>query len=192
MNPNANGGGRGYGDIPSSSGEGIVHWAEDTLASLWESAFGDPTEAFIPSGCLEMLESLGKVFPSHHLLLADFDLLPGRVSDAINAPVVAQKIADDPNRRGHTRDMDTYLVEQGTADIFFPTDFNLLKHMYIEIMHSLGRDVKLADIIHHGRFFDNYLKSNATTLASGEDPLKLDYTNMQIFLASSAPQTPKS
>eukprot|EP00466_Bigelowiella_natans_P003902 jgi/Bigna1/71088/fgenesh1_pg.14_\ len=138
------------------NGTGWVQWIEGNMAAAWEAAFGAPTEVFVPSGCVMMLSSISKAFPSHHLLLADFDFLPGKISDAVNSPVVAQKIADDLSRRGETRDMDTYLVDQGTADIFFPTDFGLLQHMYIETMGEAGLSVRSTNSERHPDFFSTY------------------------------------
>lgn len=65
--------------------------------------------------------------PHHALVAADFSRLPpagGVVGEM--APVVASK------SDGVNTDHSTYLVEPGTADIFFPTDFHLLKKMWLE------------------------------------------------------------
>jgi hypothetical protein len=44
----------------------------------------------------------------------------------INAPIVSKKL-----EKSHEKfDYPDYLVNRGEADIFFPTDFRLLKHMY--------------------------------------------------------------
>ena len=60
--------------------------------------------------------------------MADFDSLASSTSRhlGLNAPIVSRKGEDSHN---HT-DFDSYLLPPGQADIFFPTDFHLLKQMY--------------------------------------------------------------
>lgn len=48
--------------------------------------------AFLPTGCLELLDTLCALRPAHHLVAADFDQLPEVVIPARNAPLVATTV----------------------------------------------------------------------------------------------------
>ena len=114
---------------------------------------------YLPTGALRLLDSLGAALPGGYgLWLADFDALPPPALDAPRslaedarigvaqgvrcgalpdpgyfpaaaaAPLVASK--GGPARR--TRDHANYLApHRGRADIFFPTDFQLLRDMVL-------------------------------------------------------------
>lgn len=112
---------------------------------------------YLPTGCAQMLRSLGAAFPRHTLLLADFDELPPPSVDvaraaaedhpvrayhpAACAPLVASKRATAGGGSGGaggggggvasvTVDHATYLSpRRGIADIFFATDFSALSAM---------------------------------------------------------------
>jgi hypothetical protein len=51
------------------------------------------------------------------------------VTAGINAPVVSQKLT----KAHEKRDFKDYLVQRGEADIFFPTNFRLLRQMYKKV-----------------------------------------------------------
>ncbi|RHY34676.1 hypothetical protein DYB32_000757 [Aphanomyces invadans] len=117
--------------------------------------------AFVPTGAMQLLNTLKTSFPKHHLIAADFDELPAPSLDAAsathqlynhprsptstasgslhaaNAPLVASKTA------GVTFDHDTYLVEGGIADVFFSTDFIKLKHAYCQAHHRHSHEVSI-------------------------------------------------
>jgi hypothetical protein len=98
---------------------------------------------YVPTGCLQLLRSLRRTFPRHSLLMADFTVLPSPAvtSDPLEvaqeqvvegytpaacSPLVASKNASTRK----TVDHPTYMSPRaGTADIFFPTDFELLARM---------------------------------------------------------------
>jgi hypothetical protein len=80
---------------------------------------------YLPTVCLQMLDRLRASLPDHHALLADFNSLPS--TDTIEghlAPIVASKSG------AANTDHPTYLVPLGAADVFFPTDFDLLARAY--------------------------------------------------------------
>jgi len=86
-------------------------------------------EEYVPTRLLSLLKTLRNHFPRHRLLLSDFssltDTIPG-----VNSPVVQTRVQNT------TVPCETLLVHQGAFDIFFPTNFNLLRDMY-EHMLSL-------------------------------------------------------
>jgi hypothetical protein len=84
---------------------------------------------FIPTKCLALLEKLRNVFPLHRPLMADFSSLPDTVHGDM-APVVQTRFD------GQTVACSTMLVSRGHFDIFFPTDFRLLKDMYNLVVNN--------------------------------------------------------
>ncbi|KAG9092554.1 hypothetical protein FRC07_011628 [Ceratobasidium sp. 392] len=78
---------------------------------------------FIPTKLVQFLTVLKDKFPRHRLLLSDFSSLPDTIP-GYNAPVVQTRVGDV------MVPCETYLVHQGYFDIFFPTDFDLLRDMY--------------------------------------------------------------
>ena len=82
---------------------------------------------FIPTGALQMLDVLKRHFPLHRLVLSDFSSLPDTIH-GVNAPVVQTR------HNGIMIPVTTYCVLQGFFDIFFPTDFPLLRDIYLRHM----------------------------------------------------------
>lgn len=85
---------------------------------------------FIPTRLVNFLEILRDKFPRHRLLLSDFSSLPDSMEGAFNAPVVQTRY------RGTMIPCSTYMVQPGYFDIFFPTNFELLRDVYQVIMGS--------------------------------------------------------
>lgn len=88
---------------------------------------------FIPTRLLELLHILRNKFPRHRLLLSDFSSLPDTIP-GYYAPVVQTRIRDV------MVPCQTFLVKQGFFDIFFPTQFDLLRDMYEHVMSKLYTD----------------------------------------------------
>ncbi|OCF33279.1 hypothetical protein I316_05020 [Kwoniella heveanensis BCC8398] len=84
---------------------------------------------FIPTKSILFLERLREILPGHRLMVADFDALPDAV-EGRNGPVVQTRYG------GSMIPCETFLVKQGYFDIFFPTDFTLLRDIYSVIMNS--------------------------------------------------------
>ena len=90
---------------------------------------------YIPTGALQFLDVLKKHFPLHRLVLSDFSSLPDHI-EGINAPVVQTR------HQGVMIPVTTYCVLQGYFDIFFPTDFELLRDMYLHMMRLGDQDTE--------------------------------------------------
>ncbi|KAG8958642.1 hypothetical protein FRC03_008942 [Tulasnella sp. 419] len=90
-----------------------------------------PKPEFIPTRLLSFLEVLRERFPLHRLLLSDFSSLPDTMP-GYNAPVVQTRYRDT------MIPVETYMVQPGYFDIFFPTSFEELRDMY-ELVMSLPR-----------------------------------------------------
>jgi len=129
--------------------------------------------AFVPTGCLLFLEILGKYFPKHAIVLADFSKLSD-VIDAKNAPVVQQK------QGNFTKSFPTYLVPKGSCDIFFPTDFDYLKKMYMIVTGKKKQQIQIMD---NNRFITKFQDSSQTLTKSGYNPMLQEYVNMKYLLS---------
>ncbi|KAJ2574989.1 hypothetical protein GGH95_003823, partial [Coemansia sp. RSA 1836] len=79
---------------------------------------------FVPTKAFEFCKILGRYFPLHRLVLSDFYKLPDTIPRAVSAPVVQTRF------NGSMVPCETYLVQPGWFDIFFPTDFELLRRIY--------------------------------------------------------------
>jgi hypothetical protein len=160
---------------------------------------------YLPTESLRFLHRLDEFFPKHTLLLADFDVLPSTERlQAIHGPVVAHK-AETAAQRGSTEDADTYMVPLGQCDIFFPTDFAFLKHMYQRVvlrgapardslnhfgMQRGSNDLRVtplentATVSRHADFLTMYAETAKTECRNGFNPMLEDYTNMVFFVGS--------
>lgn len=82
---------------------------------------------YIPTRLLSLLQTLREHFPRHRLLLTDFSSLPDTIPGT-NAPVVQTRYQNT------MVPCTTLLVKQGYFDIFFPTNFELLRDMYEHVL----------------------------------------------------------
>ncbi|KAJ2358061.1 hypothetical protein GGF43_001075 [Coemansia sp. RSA 2618] len=136
---------------------------------------------FIPTHAFRFVRVLGEFFPRHRIVLGDFFALPDTVPDAVDAPVVQTRLD------GSMVPCDTYLVQPGWFDIFFPTNFELLQKMYdytcrpssSNAAKSLGR----ARVCTQREFALENADLTKTTTRSGENPM-LDFYENNKFLLS--------
>ena len=122
-----------------------------------------------------MLKRLKKLLPNAHYIMGDFDLLRESPSSliGINAPIVSTKLEKSEEKK----DYGNYLVPRGSADIFFPTDFSLLKLMHSRITNCESERMKSFE------FVQKYSEKNWATTKSGYNPLKEDFFNTSFFLS---------
>jgi len=119
---------------------------------------------FIPTRAMKLFEILNSKFPEHQLVLSDFDSLPN-VSEGYNSPLVQTMLQE----KGVTTS--TFMVDQGFFDIMFPTDFHLLRDLYVNICGKLIKNVK------HKDFLEQWGDVENTTTKSGENPMLSFYKN---------------
>lgn len=86
-----------------------------------------PTPEFIPTRLLSFVKVLREQFPLHRLLLSDFSSLPDAMK-GYNAPVVQTRY------RSTMVPVETFMVQPGYFDIFFPTSFEMLRDLYDCVM----------------------------------------------------------
>ncbi|GLD98128.1 hypothetical protein PINS_up006825 [Pythium insidiosum] len=179
----------------------VQYKLNNPLAQRVRQLFGkneiDLDAAFIPTGAMQLLNTLRTSFPRHHLIAADFDELPPPTLSATsavkalhhplsptatssgplcaaNAPLVASKTS------GETQDHDTYLVAGGVADIFFATDFARLKNAYCK---ALGRKTEEVSVVKSAAFLKEFADLKQTRTMTGYNPLLQDYTNTSFILS---------
>lgn len=131
---------------------------------------------FIPTKLFMLLETLKTHFPQHRLVLSDFSELPDSV-DGVDAPVVQTRY------RGTMVPCSTYMVQPGWFDIFFPTNFELLRDLYLLVCRGsrAGND-KNVKVLTHREFCERYGDVERTTTKSGENPMLMYYENMKMIL----------
>ena len=150
--------------------------------------------AFVPTGTMQLMSVLKRCFPHHRLILNDFDQLPapdlakGRILNhpksptslvdgplnSANAPLVASK------NGAETIDHDTYLIQDGSVDIYFPTDFSRLKRAYCKYF---GKESEQVSIVKSRTFMQEFAELEETKTIFGYNPLVQDYENTTFFLS---------
>lgn len=128
---------------------------------------------YVPTCALRFLSDLVEHSPNHRLLVADFDALPNHspFDTQLNAPIVAT-----PHR-----DLPSYLdATDGSADIFFATDFEWLADAYRSILASRGGHTNDVHTFKSSAFFSPYATPCATR--SGYNPLLDDFTNTSVLV----------
>jgi hypothetical protein len=78
---------------------------------------------YIPTKLMTLFELLAQRFPLHRLLLTDFSSLPETI-EGYNSPVVQTRI------KNTMVSCSTLAVQPGYFDIFFPTNFELVRDLY--------------------------------------------------------------
>lgn len=68
---------------------------------------------------------------------------------------------------------------RGEADIFFPTNFRLLREMYKDTCFRDGVHMKSWE------FMEKFSREKLTTTRSGYNPLKEDFMNTSFFVTNS-------
>lgn len=144
-------------------------------------------KAWIPTGSLQLLEASYAVHPNMVLIASDFSILPDVKIEGDRAPLVASK------KDGVTKDHSTYLDTKGDADIFFPTDFLLLKELdhYCCSMASVAADERKIlikrkpRIMTSAQFMRQFADISKTRTKGGFNPLLDDYSNTSFYLSVS-------
>lgn len=183
---------RGHASLASTSFHPLLH-LHPILRKLYHNLPFAPNLSppdFLPTKSLKMLRVLKKYFPSHRILMSDFDYLPDTVPGR-TAPVVQTRY------QGNMVTCSTYLVSQGWFDIFFPTDFRFLRDMYERVMTtdraeaasdasvgslSSNTDIRWGSrrplrVLSHKQFLQRYSEPEHTTLRDGSNPMLDLYEN---------------
>ncbi|KXS22301.1 DUF185-domain-containing protein [Gonapodya prolifera JEL478] len=129
-----------------------------------------------PTMLLKLFEKLRDKFPRHRLVLSDFSSLPDTVP-GLNGPVVQTRYA------GTMVPCSTYLVQPGWFDIFFPTDFEVMRDMYLSVCRpGDNAAAEAARVVSHGDFLGQWGELERTRTKSGENPMVDFYENVKVFV----------
>ncbi|KAJ1964785.1 hypothetical protein GGI12_001191 [Dipsacomyces acuminosporus] len=134
---------------------------------------------FIPTQAFRFCQILSKYFPQHRLVLSDFFKLPDTVPNAVDSPVVQTRF------NSAMVPCETYLVQPGWFDIFFPTNFELLKQIYDAVRRAEsghGR-INASRVCTQREFALERADLDKTRTRSGENPM-LDFYENNKFLLS--------
>lgn len=130
---------------------------------------------YIPTTSLSLLQTLSKHFKNHRFLASDFHSLPEAIQ-GLNGPVVQTRI------KGKMVPVGKYTVLQGYFDIFFPTDFELLKDMYRSVVNGEGE--KKTSVLSHSGFLERFPElSKGCELKDGSNPMLAWYQNASWLVA---------
>lgn len=130
---------------------------------------------FIPTKMLLFLEILRDYFPYHRLVVSDFYKLPDTIK-GVNAPVVQTRYEQT------MIPCSTFMVSPGWFDIFFPTNFELLRDIYQLVCRPCHSEGKIK-ILTQKEFLKRYAELERTKTKSGEIPLLLYYENVKFLLS---------
>jgi hypothetical protein len=130
---------------------------------------------FLPTMCMQFLDTLKQYFPNHRLILSDFDQLPDTIPGHM-APVVQTRY------KGAMVACSTYLVQPGWFDIFFPTNFELLRDVHCHICYE-DEASKRATVMTQKDFLLKHANLEATKTRSGEIPMLGFYSNFKFLLS---------
>jgi len=173
---------------PPASGFGFLVAAFESFTKNRERS----NRVFLPTGCLRLLETLHEARPNHRLVAADFDALPDVRMVGRNAPIVATQ-----EEGGKTKDLETYLARVGSADVFFPTDFENLVTLddaaFSEARkrsdasgdsaQKLEKRTRRRQVMSTRAFMEKWADVRSTETRSGYNPLLQDFANTKFFLS---------
>lgn len=154
---------------------------------LISKVFPKPRRAWLPTGCLKLLDTLHQALPSMSLIASDFSYLPDVSIPGDRAPLVSSK------KDGKTLDHPNYLDAQGDADIFFPTNFWLLERIdhhcsgfsKDQMNRGAFKPVKSRRtiILDSAAFMEEFGMPLKTKTKDGYNPLLDDFRNTKFYLS---------
>ncbi|XP_066381463.1 protein arginine methyltransferase NDUFAF7 homolog, mitochondrial-like [Miscanthus floridulus] len=173
----------GMNEDKASVSEKLAFAAKGVLSKV----FPKPRRAWLPTGCLKLMDTLHQALPSMSLIASDFSYLPDVSIPGDRAPLVSSK------KDGKTSDHRNYLDAQGDADIFFPTDFRLLEQIdhhcsgFSKEQKNPGafKPVKKRRtiILDTAAFMEEFGLPLKTMTKDGYNPLLDDFKNTKFYLS---------
>ncbi|KAH7573047.1 hypothetical protein JRO89_XS03G0057500 [Xanthoceras sorbifolium] len=170
----------------------VVEWGKDhtqgsgMLRSIWSKVFPRPRRCWLPTGCLKLLEVLHEKLPKMSLIASDFSFLPDVKIPGERAPLVSTK------KDGQSQDYTSYLDAKGDADIFFPTDFQLLERIdhYCSGWLKMQKDKSSKQgkkrrtiTLDSSSFMEEFGLPTKTRTKDGYNPLLDDFKNTKFYLS---------
>ncbi|XP_010926602.1 protein arginine methyltransferase NDUFAF7 homolog, mitochondrial isoform X1 [Elaeis guineensis] len=154
---------------------------------ILSKVFPKPRRAWMPTGCLKLLEALHWALPKMSLIASDFSYLPDVSIPGDRAPLVSSK------RDGCTVDHNNYLDAKGDADIFFPTDFWLLERIDHHCSGWLNEQTESKSLkpvkkrrtltLDTAAFMEEFGLPTKTRTKDGYNPLLDDFRNTKFYIS---------
>jgi hypothetical protein len=178
------------GSSSSSSGGGWASWLVRAVG-IEEEEKAAENNVWLPTRCLQLLETVHAALPQHTLIAGDFSALPDIRVAGKNAPLVSGREAG-----GVIKDYSSVLVPWGCADIFFPTNFDDLGHLYEAAAGAAAAGAKQQQQQQQqqghvssshsstAEFMTVFGESKKIQTLSGYNALLQDWTNTRIFVGN--------
>ena len=185
---------RVFSKLPTSLREARTMWGRAVLrAGRDRTERGAPAsqafrDVFVPTGAVAFFQTLKRCFPSPRLLVADYDELPASdaaVASTLGMPGALFGVMNAPIVAGRNGDYATFLVPQGSADIFFPSDFARLCEAFEAIV---GGDAKATHEKSRAFLARCPDAVKATTTQSGFNPMLEDWDNTSVLRVQAPPK----
>lgn len=141
----------------------------ETFLPGWQSPW---RSEWIPTGAYRLFGALHRRLPQHRLVTSDFT--GHRLPDAIpgwRGPIVQTRYG------GLTVACQTFLLQRGLFDIFFPVDPHLMAHLWM-----VNRPSDDLIVVSHGDFVRLYGDTSRTQTQSGYNPMTDDFENVSMLL----------
>jgi hypothetical protein len=131
---------------------------------------------FIPTKLFQFMEILNTYFPGHRLILTDFASLSNTI-EGTNAPLVQTAY------KGLMAPCGTYLLPPGWFDIVFPTNFELLREMYLLTCRgSKAGNEKRVKAVKYDDFLESYGDIEKSNSKKGAPMRLMHQPNVKVFL----------
>lgn len=153
-----------------------LNWRPSVLLDPFMRTRNPYRSEFIPTIAFQFLRKICSEFPDHRLILSDFSGLPDTMK-GYGGPVVQTRY------KGDTVACSTYLLQPGLFDIFFPTDFKLLKDV-----HQLLGKRSDGQVLSHAEFCKKWAPTEKTRTRSGYNPMLEEFQNVHFYLSSLLPR----
>ena len=87
---------------------------------------------------------------------------------------------------GRNIDYDSILQPPGSADVFFPTDFEAAKRLWHAAAGVAGRGARGASVVPSSAFLNIYADTRKTKTLTAYNPLIDDFSNTSFLMAEAA------
>jgi hypothetical protein len=135
---------------------------------------------WLPTNAINFYSTVNNIFPSHKLILLDFDFLPSKIFRCDyrgkNSPAVYSIKPDSYDSITHPSIFSNYESVKKPVNIYFPVDFELMQIMYNLITH------KSASINKFKYFMKEHSMAEWCETQSGFNPLVDTHHNLSFLL----------
>ena len=145
----------------------------------FKNSVASDLDAYLPTGAYHMMKSICEAMPRHCLTIADFDWLPAKDDEVINAPIV----------QSHDKDYgsDIFAAPFGQADIMFPTRFEAIAaiHERLQLQYAPEQSSYHRKVLKTSAFMNSFAPPQLlerTETRSGYNPMMEDFINTSFLI----------